>query len=85
LHRHRVQYRRNANAAFEGYILRKQNYFSCVEIDENVVLSLVPMPFTTVMMASATPALIKAYSMEVAPESSWRNMPNRPNILRITD
>jgi hypothetical protein len=42
---------------------------SAVEIEENVVLSFVPTPFTAVMMASATPAAMRAYSMAVAPFS----------------
>jgi hypothetical protein len=35
-------------------------------------LSFVPTPFTAVMMASAMPAAIRAYSMAVAPDSSFR-------------
>ena len=55
-------------------------YCNCVEIEENVVLSLVPMPFTAVIMTTAMPAAIRAYSMEVAPESSLRNARNRLSI-----
>jgi hypothetical protein len=55
-------------------------YFNCDEIDENVVLSFVPMPFTAVMMTTAMPAAIRAYSMEVAPVSSLRNARSRINI-----
>jgi hypothetical protein len=47
-------------------------YFNCVEIEVNVVLSLVPRPFTTVMMAMEMPAAIRPYSMAVAPDSSLR-------------
>jgi hypothetical protein len=39
-------------------------------IDVNLVLSLVPSPFTTAMIASAMPAAISPYSMAVAPVSS---------------
>src|SRR4051812_8470709 len=37
------------------------------------VLSLVPRPFTAVMIAIAIPAAIKPYSMAVAPDSSRMN------------
>ena len=37
-----------------------------------MVLSLVPTPFTAVIMAIAMPAAIKPYSMAVAPDSSFR-------------
>ena len=47
-------------------------YFSCVEIEENVVLSLVPMPFTAVMIAIEMPAEIRPYSIAVAADSSRR-------------
>src|SRR5215210_3230505 len=36
----------------------------------NVVLSLVPRPCTTVMIATEMPAAIRPYSMAVAPDSS---------------
>jgi hypothetical protein len=48
-------------------------YFNDVFIDVNRVLSLVPSPFTTAMMASEMPAAISPYSMAVAPVSSERN------------
>ena len=41
-------------------------YFNCDETDENVVSSLVPSPFTTVMIATEMPAAIRPYSMAVA-------------------
>ena len=47
-------------------------HFNCDEIDENVVLSLVPRPLTTLIMATEMPAAIKPYSMAVAPDSSFR-------------
>ncbi len=34
-----------------------------------LVLSLVPIPFTTVMMTTEMPAAIRPYSMAVAPDS----------------
>ena len=37
-----------------------------------MVLSFVPTPFTAVMMARATPAAIRPYSMAVAPDSSFK-------------
>jgi hypothetical protein len=56
-------------------------YFNCDEIDEKVVLSFVPRPFTTAMMAMEIPAAIRPYSMAVAPDSSaknWRNFVSMP-------
>jgi hypothetical protein len=48
----------------------RSRYFNCVEIELNVVLSFVPRPFTTAMMAMEIPAAIRPYSMAVAPDSS---------------
>jgi len=48
-------------------------YFSCVEIDENVVLSLVPTPLTVVMITTAMPAALRPCSIAVAAVSSFRN------------
>jgi len=45
-------------------------YLNCVEIELNVVLSFVPRPFTTAIMAIEIPAAIRPYSMAVAPLSS---------------
>jgi len=45
-------------------------YFNCDEIDENVVLSFGPIPYTVAMIASAMPLAIRLYSMAVAPDSS---------------
>jgi hypothetical protein len=42
-------------------------------IEVNLVLSLVPSPFTTAMIASEMPAAIRPYSMAVAAVSSARN------------
>jgi hypothetical protein len=50
-------------------------YFNCVEIELKVVLSFVPKPFTTAMMAIETPAAIRPYSMAVAADSSLKNAP----------
>ena len=55
-------------------IWRKGYYFSELLIDVNIVLRLVPKPFTTAMIASAMPAAIKPYSIAVAPDSSDRNL-----------
>jgi hypothetical protein len=49
-------------------------YFRDVLMDVNLVLTLVPSPFTAAMMASEIPAAIKPYSMAVAPVSSARNL-----------
>jgi hypothetical protein len=48
-------------------------YFNCDEIEEKVVLSFVPRPFTTLMIATEMPAAIRPYSMAVAPDSSAKN------------
>jgi len=61
---------------------RVDNYFNCVEIEENVELSFVPRPFTTVMMAMEIPAAISPYSMAVAPDSSFRNALSFPAMPR---
>jgi hypothetical protein len=53
---------------------RLPGYFRDVLIDVNLVLRLVPSPFTATMMASEIPAAIKPYSMAVAPVSSARNL-----------
>ena len=47
-------------------------YFNCDEIEEKVVLSFVPRPFTTLMIATEMPAAIRPYSMAVAAVSSFR-------------
>jgi hypothetical protein len=49
------------------------NYFSDELIVSKLVLSLVPRPFTAVMIAIAIPAAIRPYSMAVAPDSSLKN------------
>jgi hypothetical protein len=54
--------------------LFRRRYFNELLIDVNFVLSLVPRPFTTAMIASAIPAAISPYSMAVAPVSSARNL-----------
>jgi hypothetical protein len=48
-------------------------YFSWVEIELNVLLSLVPRLLTTAISASEMPAAIRPYSMAVAADSSFRN------------
>jgi len=48
-------------------------YFSELLMVSKFVLSLVPRPFTAVMIAIAMPAAIRPYSMAVAPDSSLRN------------
>ena len=45
-------------------------YFSWVEIELKVLLSFVPMPFTTAMIAMEMPAAIRPYSIAVAPRTS---------------
>jgi hypothetical protein len=48
-------------------------HFNEVLIELNLVLSLLPRPFTTTMIAIEIPAAISPYSMAVAPLSSRRN------------
>ncbi len=49
-------------------------YLSAVEIAENVVLSLVPSPVITGMIATAIPVAMSPYSIAVAALSSLRNL-----------
>jgi hypothetical protein len=51
----------------------KGGYFSELLMVSKFVLSLVPRPFTAVMIAIAIPAAIRPYSMAVAPDSSLKN------------
>jgi hypothetical protein len=60
------------------------NYFSEVLTDVNMVLSVVPRPFTTAMMARLMPHAIKAYSIAVAADWSAKNRKNNffiPHLL----
>jgi hypothetical protein len=43
-----------------------------------LLLSLLPSPLTTLMMASAMPAAIRPYSIAVAPDSSANEFLQRP-------
>ena len=45
-----------------------------VDTEENVVVSLLPTPLSTVIMATAMPAAIRPYSMAVAAFSSLTNL-----------
>jgi hypothetical protein len=67
-----------ASCASEG----GRGYFTAVEIDPNVVLRLVPTPFTAAMIATAMPDAMRPYSMAVAPESSFRNAANFRRIIQ---
>jgi hypothetical protein len=68
---------RRASSAREGLC-----YFNELLIDVNLVLSLVPNPFTAAMIASEIPAAIKPYSIAVVPDWSAQNF--RTNaIMRI--
>jgi hypothetical protein len=58
-----------------------RRYFTAVETDPNVVLRLVPTPFTTAIIATAMPDAMRPYSMAVAPDSSLRKA---VNFRRIT-
>jgi hypothetical protein len=54
-------------------------YFNEVLIEENLVLSFTPIPFTTAMIASEMPAAINPYSIAVAAVSSAQNF--RINVI----
>jgi hypothetical protein len=58
------------------------SYFTAVEIDPNVVLRLVPTPFTAAMRATAMPDAMRPYSMAVAPDSSLRKAANFRRIIQ---
>lgn len=62
----------------------QKTYFNEVEIDVKLVLSAVPSPFTTAMIASEIPAAIRPYSIAVAPRSSETNFRKRPFNLTST-
>ena len=47
-------------------------YFNCDDIEEKVVSSFVPRPFTTLMIATEIPAAIRPYSIAVAADLSFR-------------
>jgi hypothetical protein len=52
------------------------NYFKEVLTELNLSFKVVPSPFTAVMIASAIPAAIRAYSIAVAPDSSDQSLDN---------
>jgi hypothetical protein len=60
----------------DGLVRQGGGYFSELLMEVNLLLSLEPMPFTTLMIASEIPAAIKPYSMAVAPLSSRKNLMN---------
>jgi hypothetical protein len=63
-------------SVIEALLPRPSGYLRDVLIDVNLVLRLVPKPFTTAMIASEMPAAIRPYSMAVAPVSSAINLRN---------
>jgi hypothetical protein len=65
--------------------MRPTAYFNCVEIEEKVVWSFVPKPFTTVIIATEIPAAIRPYSMAVAPDSSRRKALNFASMSQVID
>jgi hypothetical protein len=58
----------------------KAGYLRADETEVNVVLSLAPRPFVTVIIATAIPAAIRPYSIAVAADSSLRKGLNFPSI-----
>jgi len=68
-----VLFRTQRRPFIEAGIYRGQNYFSEEFTEVNLVLSLVPRPLMTAMIARLMPAAISPYSIAVAPVSSARN------------
>ena len=64
--------RRAATLAWR--LLPTRRYFSAELTWVNRVLRAVPTPLTAVMITRLTPAVIRQYSIAVAPESSSRNL-----------
>ena len=56
-------------------------YFSELLIEVNLVLRLLPNPFTVTIMAIDMPAAIRPYSMAVAPDSSRKNFAIKDFII----
>ena len=65
---------RNLNGGRAQAANLRRSYFNELLIEENLVLSFTPIPFTAAMMASEMPAAIRPYSMAVAAVSSARNL-----------
>jgi hypothetical protein len=64
----------NVTACCKAPLIGAVAHFSELLIEVNLVLSFVPNPFTTAIIASAMPAAISPYSMAVAAVSSARNL-----------
>ena len=62
-----------AIAEIASWEATSQRYFNELLIDVNMLLRLVPNPFTVAMIAIEIPAAIRPYSIAVAPASSDRN------------
>jgi hypothetical protein len=75
--RHR---RPNSEAAVAGGFAQigvdPAGYLSWVETLLKVLVSWVPRPLTTAMIATEMPAAIRPYSIAVAPESFFKNATN---------
>src|ERR1700733_9196642 len=79
---------KTAHPSFQNQPLRvetdqhptKAGYLRADETEVNVVLSLAPRPFVTVIIATAIPAAISPYSIAVAADSSIRKVLNFPAI-----
>jgi hypothetical protein len=56
-------------------------YLRADETEVNVVLSLAPRPFVTVIIATAMPEAMRPYSIAVAADSSLRKALNFPAML----
>jgi hypothetical protein len=65
---------RSAGVSIGGGTINRNCHFKELLIEENFVFSLLPMPFTTAMIASEIPAAINPYSMAVAAVSSAKNL-----------
>jgi len=60
---------------------RSLDYFNELLIDVNMLLRLVPRPFTAAMIASEMPAAISPYSIAVAPVSSCQKRESKLFIV----
>src|SRR5579871_6397215 len=72
----RLQPQKNPRVVPHGQEKRdraSRRYFSDELIDENLVLTVLPMPLTAVMITMLSPTAIRQYSIAVAPDSSSRN------------
>ena len=64
-----------------GWMAPEAAYLRADETEVNVVLSLAPRPFVTVIIATAIPAAMRPYSIAVAADASLRKAMSFPAML----